>query len=56
MESYGDGIGECELAEEMAFDWLSFSEHHYSEDRLIPNPALMAAVVAQGCKRVRIAL
>ena len=56
MASYQDGIEECELAEEMGFDWLSFSEHHYSGNRLTPNPALMAAVVAQRCKRVRIAL
>ncbi len=56
MESYRASIEECELAEEMGFDWLSFSEHHYSGNRLTPNPALMAAVVAQRCKRVRIAL
>jgi len=56
MQSYEEGMEECELAEEMGFDWLSFSEHHYSGNRLTPNPALMAAAVAQRCKKVRIAL
>ena len=56
MQSYEDGLEECEFAEEMGFDWISLSEHHYSGNRLTPNPALMAAAVAQRCKRVRIAL
>jgi alkanesulfonate monooxygenase SsuD/methylene tetrahydromethanopterin reductase-like flavin-dependent oxidoreductase (luciferase family) len=56
MQSYEDGMAECELAEETGFDWLSFSEHHYSGNRLTPNPALMAAAVAQRCQKVRIAL
>jgi alkanesulfonate monooxygenase SsuD/methylene tetrahydromethanopterin reductase-like flavin-dependent oxidoreductase (luciferase family) len=56
MQSYADGMEECELAQEMGFDWLSFSEHHYSGNRLTPNPALMAAAVAQRCTRVKIAL
>ncbi len=56
MQSYEDGMGECELAEEMGFDWISLSEHHYSGNRLTPNPAVMAAAVSQRCKRVKIAL
>src|SRR5215471_17150568 len=56
MQSYQDGLEECELAEEMGFDWISCSEHHYSGNRLTPNPAVMAAAVSQRCKRVRIAL
>jgi alkanesulfonate monooxygenase SsuD/methylene tetrahydromethanopterin reductase-like flavin-dependent oxidoreductase (luciferase family) len=56
MQSYQEGMEECELAEELGFDWLSFSEHHYSGNRLTPNPALMAAAVAQRCQKVRIAL
>ena len=30
VRSYQEGIEECEFAEEMGFDWVSFSEHHYS--------------------------
>ena len=56
MQSYRDGMAECRLAEEVGFDWVSLSEHHYSGNRTTPNPAVMAAAVAQQCQRVRIAL
>ena len=56
MRSYDEGMDECELAEEVGFDWLSLSEHHYSGNRMTPNPAVMAAAVAQRCSRARIAL
>jgi len=56
MQSYQEGIEECEFAEEIGFDWVSVSEHHYSGNRTTPNPAVMAATLAQRCKRVRIAL
>ena len=56
MQSYDEGFAECELAEEMGFDWVSLSEHHYSGNRMTPNPAVMAAAVAQRCPRVKIAL
>jgi alkanesulfonate monooxygenase SsuD/methylene tetrahydromethanopterin reductase-like flavin-dependent oxidoreductase (luciferase family) len=56
MQSYQEGLEECELAEAMGFDWISCSEHHYSGNRLTPNPAVMAAAVSQRCKKVKIAL
>ncbi|MCI0867159.1 MAG: LLM class flavin-dependent oxidoreductase, partial [Chloroflexi bacterium] len=56
MRSYQEGMEECEFAEEVGFDWVSLSEHHYSGNRTTPNPALMAAAVAERCKRVKIAL
>ena len=56
LRSYQEGIAECELAEELGFDWISLSEHHYSGNRTTPNPAVMAAAVAERCKRARIAL
>ena len=33
VQSYQDGIEECEFAEEMGFEWVSFSEHHYRAHR-----------------------
>ena len=30
VASYQEGIEECEYAEEVGFEWVSFSEHHYS--------------------------
>ena len=56
VQSYREGIEECEFAEEMGFEWVSFSEHHYSGRIATGNPALMAAAVAERCKRVRIAI
>lgn len=56
MQSYADGMAECVLAEAMGFDWISCSEHHYSGNRLTPNPAVMAAAISQHCTKVRIAL
>ena len=54
--SYRQGMAECELAEDLGFDWISLSEHHYSGNRTTPNPAVMAAAVAERCKTARIAL
>ncbi len=54
--SYREGLDECALAESVGFDWISVSEHHYSGARLTPSPAVMAAAVAQRCRRARIAL
>ena len=56
VRSYQEGIEECEFAEEMGFDWVSFSEHHYSGRIATGTPAVMAAAVAERCKRVRIAM
>ena len=55
-ESYEAGIEECELAESVGFDWISLSEHHYSGRIQTSNPAVMAAAVAQRCKKTKIAL
>lgn len=56
QRSYQEGMTECELAESLGFDWISLSEHHYSGNRTTPNPAVMAAAVAERCKTARIAL
>ena len=56
VQSYQEGMEECEFAEEMGFEWVSFSEHHYSGRIATGNPALMAAAVAERCKKVKIAI
>ena len=56
LRSYREGMAECELAEDLGFDWISLSEHHYSGNRTTPNPAVMAAAVAERCRTARIAL
>lgn len=56
VRSYQEGIEECEFAEEMGFEWVSFSEHHYSGRIATGTPALVAAAVAERCKKARIAM
>lgn len=43
-------------AEELGFDWVSVSEHHYAPYMMTPNPLIMAAALIQRTKRVRIGL
>ena len=48
---------QAELAEEVGFDWISFSEHHYAPLLVLtPNPALFASAVTQRIHRAKIAL
>ena len=56
VQSYQEGMDECEFAEEMGFEWISLSEHHYSGRIATGNPAVMAAAVAERCKKVKIAI
>src|SRR5678815_3341255 len=42
--------------EELGFDWVSVSEHHYSPRILTPSPILSAAFIAAHRKRMTIAL
>ena len=56
VQSYREGMDECQLAEAMGFDWLSFSEHHYSGRIATGTPAVMASAVAERCKKIKIAL
>ena len=42
--------------EECGFDWVSFSEHHYSPRILTPNPILSATYIAAKLNRINIAV
>ena len=44
------------LAEKLGFDWVSFSEHHYSPRILTPSPVVAAAYVAARVHTIKIAL
>ena len=46
----------CVLAEDLGFDWISLSEHHYAPFMMTPNPLVMAGALSQRVKRCRIAL
>jgi alkanesulfonate monooxygenase SsuD/methylene tetrahydromethanopterin reductase-like flavin-dependent oxidoreductase (luciferase family) len=45
------------LADELDFDWISFSEHHYAPLLVpTPNPSIFAAAAMQRIRRAKIAL
>ncbi|PYO00951.1 MAG: hypothetical protein DMD91_09345 [Candidatus Rokuibacteriota bacterium] len=55
-EAYRSMIERLQFVEELGFDWVSVSEHHYSPRILTPSPILSAAFIAAHVKRISIAL
>jgi alkanesulfonate monooxygenase SsuD/methylene tetrahydromethanopterin reductase-like flavin-dependent oxidoreductase (luciferase family) len=56
MQCFQDGMENLEFADHLGFDWISFSEHHYSYNSVAPHPAVMAAAMADRIKRARLAI
>src|SRR5215470_2898178 len=54
-QSLHHAIEQCEFADHLGFDWVSFSEHHYMTT-VAPNPALAAAAVATRVRKAKIAM
>ena len=44
------------FVEELGFDWISVSEHHYSPRILTPNTAVSASYMAARSKKIKIAV
>jgi alkanesulfonate monooxygenase SsuD/methylene tetrahydromethanopterin reductase-like flavin-dependent oxidoreductase (luciferase family) len=55
-EAYRGMLERLQYIEELGFDWVSVSEHHYSPRILSPSPILTAAFIAARLKRITIAL
>ena len=49
-------IESARRADELGFDWISLSEHHYAPMMLTPNPLVMAGALSQVVKRAKIAI
>jgi alkanesulfonate monooxygenase SsuD/methylene tetrahydromethanopterin reductase-like flavin-dependent oxidoreductase (luciferase family) len=49
-------IEQCRLADDLGFDWISVSEHHYAPRLMTPNPIVLAAALTQVVKRAKLAL
>ena len=49
-------IEHCRRAEDIGFDWISVSEHHYAPAMLTPNPLVLAGALSQVLQNARIAL
>jgi alkanesulfonate monooxygenase SsuD/methylene tetrahydromethanopterin reductase-like flavin-dependent oxidoreductase (luciferase family) len=44
------------LADELGFDWVSVSEHHYSPRIMTPSPMIYAGAITEVVKRAKIAV
>jgi len=55
-QSFDHFLSYAALADELGFDWISVSEHHYSPLILAPSVAPLAGALTQIVKRARIAL
>src|SRR5260370_7601002 len=55
-KAYSTMIDRIRLVEELGFDWVSLSEHHYSPRILTPSPPLSAAWVPAQVHPIKIPL
>jgi alkanesulfonate monooxygenase SsuD/methylene tetrahydromethanopterin reductase-like flavin-dependent oxidoreductase (luciferase family) len=53
--AYSAMVERLRFVEELGFDWVSVSEHHYSPRILTPAPAISAAYIAAAVPRIKIA-
>ncbi len=54
--AYRSMIERLRYVEELGFDWVSVSEHHYSPRILTPSPIVSAAFIAARLQKIKIAL
>ena len=45
--SYKIQLDQFQLADELGFDWISVSEHHYAPGLMTPNPIVLASAASQ---------
>jgi alkanesulfonate monooxygenase SsuD/methylene tetrahydromethanopterin reductase-like flavin-dependent oxidoreductase (luciferase family) len=56
LASFNHSLKMAKKADELGFDWVSVSEHHYAPYIMTPNPCVMAGALAQVTSRAKIAL
>jgi alkanesulfonate monooxygenase SsuD/methylene tetrahydromethanopterin reductase-like flavin-dependent oxidoreductase (luciferase family) len=56
VQAYEAMLDRVRCVEEIGFDWVSFSEHHYSPRIMTPNPILSATYVGARVPRIGIAV
>ena len=56
VQAYQGMIERMQHVEELGFDWISVSEHHYSPRILTPNVAVSASYMAARSKTIKIAV
>ncbi|MBV8120112.1 MAG: LLM class flavin-dependent oxidoreductase [Alphaproteobacteria bacterium] len=55
-QSYRGMVERLKFVEKLGFDWISVAEHHYSPNRLTPNPIVSAAHLAGYAQKIKIAV
>src|SRR5437762_7287350 len=55
-EAYRGMVERVRFVEELGFDWVSLSEHHYSPRILTPSPVVSAAYLAARIDKIKIAM
>jgi alkanesulfonate monooxygenase SsuD/methylene tetrahydromethanopterin reductase-like flavin-dependent oxidoreductase (luciferase family) len=53
---FQDNLEECVIGDELGYDWVSFSEHHYTGGTMSGVPMLLGTSVAALTKRIKIAM
>jgi alkanesulfonate monooxygenase SsuD/methylene tetrahydromethanopterin reductase-like flavin-dependent oxidoreductase (luciferase family) len=53
--TFQEGLEEVRLADELGFDWISASEHHYWSVAPTPNPAVLIGALTQVVKNAKLA-
>src|SRR6266404_4671663 len=53
-QAYQGMVDRMNYVEELGFDWISVSEHHYSPRILTPNTAVSASYMAARSKKIQI--
>ena len=56
MQAYQGMVERLTYVEELGFDWVSVSEHHYSPRILTPNPNISASFLAARSEKIKIAV
>jgi alkanesulfonate monooxygenase SsuD/methylene tetrahydromethanopterin reductase-like flavin-dependent oxidoreductase (luciferase family) len=56
LRSFNHSLEQVRLADDLGFDWISCSEHHYTPMRQTPNAAVFAAALSQVVRHARIAV
>lgn len=56
LRNFHEGAERMQFADELGFDWVSFSEHHYTPSILAPNAALVAAAMIKYIRRAKLAV
>src|SRR5579871_3992273 len=49
-------LGNARLADDLGFDWISVSEHHYAPGIVTPNASVLAGALSQVVRRAKIAV